>query len=151
MSLKDRLAADFKQSLREHDEIAKNTISLARAAVKQYEVDRREELDDAGVVQILKKQIKMRTDALADFEKAGRTDLLDAYRAEIAVLRKYLPEQLGHDQIMAKVREVAAELGISGGEQNLGKLMGRTMGELKGIADGIDVRKAVQEFLSEER
>ena len=78
MGLKEELMSDFKESMKAHDEIAKNTISLARAAIKQYEVDNREELDEAGIVAILQKQIKMRKDALADFEKAGRKDLFDA-------------------------------------------------------------------------
>ena len=77
MALKEQLMADFKEAMKAHDEVAKNTISFARAAIKQYEVDHREELDDAGIVAILSKQVKMRKDALADFEKAGRTDLAD--------------------------------------------------------------------------
>ena len=99
MTLKERLASDFKDALKNKDEVGKNTISLARAAIKQYEVDKREELDDEGVIQILSKQVKMRKDALDDFEKAGRTDLLDSYKAEIEVLSKYLPEQLSTDEI----------------------------------------------------
>ena len=70
MTLKERLASDFKDALKNKDEIRKNTISLARAAVKQYEVDKREELDDQGVTEILTKQVKMRKDALEDFEKS---------------------------------------------------------------------------------
>ena len=147
MSLKDTLMADFKQAMKDHDEVAKNTINLARAAIKQYEVDNREELDDGGIVNILKKQVKMRTDALADFEKAGRTDLLEAYKAEIDVLSKYLPEEMGADAIKAEVAKIAEELGITGGKENMGKLMGAVMGKLKGVADGNAVREAVTEFL----
>ena len=147
MSLKEKLMEDFKQSMKDHDEVAKNTISLARAAIKQYEVDKREELDDAGILSILQKQVKMRADALADFEKAGRTDLIDAYKAEIAVLERYLPEQLDGEAIKAKVGEVAASLGIEGGKENMGKLMGAVMSQLKGQADGNAVRQAVMEFL----
>jgi len=76
MSLKDRLANDFKEAMKARDEIRKNTVSLARAAIKQYEVDNRKELDDQGVTDILSKQVKMRKDALSDFEKAKRTDLI---------------------------------------------------------------------------
>ena len=147
MSLKEQLMADFKQSMKDKDEVAKNTISLARAAIKQYEVDKREELDDAGIVSILQKQVKMRTDALSDFEKAGRTDLAEAYKAEIAVLERYLPEMMSFDDIKAKVSELASQMGIEGGKENMGKLMGAVMGQLKGQADGNDVRKAVMEFL----
>lgn len=148
MSIKEQLMADFKEAMKAHDEVAKNTISLARAAVKQYEVDNREELDDAGVIAILTKQVKMRKDALADFEKAGRTDLTEAYNAEIEVLNKYLPEQMSMDEIRDVVKATAAALGIEGGRENMGKLMGPVMGKLKGKADGNTVREAVQEFLS---
>jgi uncharacterized protein YqeY len=148
MTLKEQLFEDYKQALKNRDEIAKNTIGLARAAVKQREIDDRVELDDAGVQQVLQKQIKMRTDALADFEKAGRTDLSDGYKAEIEVLKKYIPEQMSAEEIAAVVKETAAGLGIENGRQNMGKLMGAVMGRLKGKADGNDVRKAVTEFLS---
>lgn len=139
--------ADFKDAMKAKDEVKKNTISFARAAIKQYEVDNRQELDEAGIVAILTKQVKMRKDALADFEKAGRTDLAQSYKAEIEVLQKYLPEQLSEDKILEVVKEVAASLGIEGGKENMGKLMGPCMGKLKGQADGGVVRKVVQEFL----
>ena len=147
MTLKEKLMADFKDAMRAKDEVAKNTISFARAAVKQYEVDTREELDDAGIVAILAKQVKMRRDALADFEKAGRTDLVESYNAEIEILSRYLPEQLSEDKLREIVAETAAALGIEGGKQNMGKLMGPVMAKVKGLADGNAVKKVVQEFL----
>lgn len=148
MTLKEQLMADFKTAMKAKDEVAKSTITLARAAVKQYEIDNREELDDQGVVAILSKQVKMRKDALADFEKAGRTDLVDAYNAEIEILNRYLPEQLSEDKLREIVKETAAQLGIESGKQNMGKLMGPVMGKVKGLADGNAVRKLVEEFLS---
>ena len=147
MTLKEQLMADFKEAMKAKDEVAKNTISFARAAVKQYEVDNREELDDAGIITILAKQVKMRKDALADFEKAGRTDLVESYNAEIEILSRYLPEQLSEDKLREIVAEVAAGLGIEGGKQNMGKLMGPVMAKVKGLADGNAVKKVVQEFL----
>lgn len=147
MTLKDRLMADFKESMKQKDEVKKNTVSLARAAIKQYEVDNRVELEDADIVKILQKQVKMRKDALADFEKAGRTDLADAYKAEIKVLETYLPEQMSKDAILDVVKATAAELGVESGKQNMGKLMGPVMGKLKGLADGNDVKKVIEEFL----
>lgn len=148
MTLKEQLMADFKEAMKAHNETAKNTISLARAAIKQYEVDNREELDDAGIVAILSKQVKMRKDALADFERAGRTDLAEAYNAEIEILNRYLPEQLSREKIMEIVKETAAALGIEGGKQNMGKLMGPVMGKVKGLADGSVVKEVVMEFLA---
>ena len=140
--------SDFKDAMKAKDEVRKNTISFARAAVKLYEIDNRKELDDEGIVAILAKQVKMRKDALSDFEKAGRMDLVDAYKQEIEVLQKYLPAQLSADEIRDIVKATAAELGIEGGKQNMGKLMGAVMGKVKGVADGNDVRKVIEEFLA---
>lgn len=148
MTLKERLMADFKEAMKEHDEVKKNTVSFARAAIKQYEVDHREELDDEGILAILSKQVKMRKDALADFEKAGRTDLAQSYKAEIDVLMAYLPKQLSAEEISEVVKATAAEMGITEGKQNMGKLMGAVMGKVKGVADGGEVKKAVEQFLS---
>lgn len=147
MALKEKLMADFKDAMKAHDEVAKNTISFARAAIKQYEVDNREELDDDGIVAILSKQVKMRKDALADFEKAGRTDLIDSYKSEIEVLKRYLPEQLSDEKLREVIAQVAAEAGIESGMQNMGKLMGPVMAKVKGVADGGQVKKLVEEFL----
>ena len=140
--------SDFKDAMKAKDEVRKNTISFARAAVKQYEIDNRKELDDEGIVAILAKQVKMRKDALSDFEKAGRMDLADAYKQEIEVVQKYLPAQLSADEIRDIVKATAAELGIESGKQNMGKLMGAVMGKVKGVADGNDVRKVIEEFLA---
>lgn len=147
MAIKEKLMADFKEAMKAHDEIAKNTISFARAAIKQYEVDHREELDDDGIAAILSKQVKMRKDALADFEKAGRTDLIDSYKSEIEILKRYLPEQLSDEKIREIIEGTASELGIEGGMQNMGKLMGPVMAKVKGLADGNRVKQLVQEFL----
>lgn len=147
MSLKDRLANDFKESMKARDSIRKDTVSFARAAIKQYEVDHREELDDQGVINILTKQVKMRKDALSDFEKAGRTDLFEAYNKEIAILIEYLPQQMTEEEIVAIVKKTAQELGIDGGKQNMGKLIGAVMPLVKGRADGAIVKKAVEALL----
>jgi len=147
MSLKDRLANDFKEALKAKDDIKKNTVNLARAAIKQYEVDFRKELDENGIIEILTKQVKMRKDALSDFEKAGRTDLLEDYNKEIEILMTYLPEQLTEAEITEIVKATAAELGIEGGMANMGKLIGAVMPKVKGKADGGAVKKIVESIL----
>lgn len=148
MSIKERLMADFKEAMKSHDDVAKNTISFARAAIKQFEIDNRgAELDDQGIISILSKQVKMRKDALADFEKAGRTDLLDSYKAEISILEKYLPEQLSDDKLLEVIENIANELGIEKDMKNMGKLMGPVMAKVKGLADGGKVKDLVQKYL----
>lgn len=147
MALKEKLMEDFKDAMKSKDEVKKNTINLARAAIKQVEVDTRTELKDEDILPIIAKQVKMRKDALADFEKGGRTDLIEAYKKEIEILEVYLPAQLTEDEIRVVVESTAKELGIDEGKQNMGKLMGPVMAKVKGQADGGAVKKVVMEFL----
>ena len=140
---------DYKDAMKSADAVKKETVNMVRAAIKQYEVDQRVELsDDADIVKIIKKQIKMRTDALADFAKAGRDDMVEGYKKEIEILQGYLPEEMGEEEIKAKVKEIAGKLGIEGDMKNMGALMKGVMAELKDKADGSAVNKAVKEFLS---
>lgn len=149
MGLKEQLMEDYKTAMKEHDTTTKETVNLVRAAVKQHEVDMKVVLeDDADIVPIIKKQVKMRADALDDFEKAGRSDLVDSYKKEIAVLKKYLPEEMSEDEIRKCVSSIAEASGIDKDMKNMGKLMKETMAELKGKADGSTVSKLVKEFLS---
>lgn len=149
MTLKEKLTADFKEALKEKNEVRKNTINLARAAIKQIEIDNRVELKDEEVIPVLQKQVKMRKDALADFEKAGRTDLEKTYNEEIRILESYLPAQLSSEEIFRVVESIAAEMKIGKTKENMGKLMGQTMGKLRGLADGNTIRAVVEKFLSE--
>ena len=149
MGLKEQLIEDYKSAMKAHDDVSKKTISMARAAIKQYEIDNREELDDSGVIAVLQKQVKLRKDALADFAEANRTDLVDSYNNEIAVLEKYFPEQMSENEIREVVEKTAEELNVERSGKSMGKLMGPVMKKLKGRADGNAVRKVVTEFLSE--
>jgi len=140
---------DYKEAMKNADAVKKETVNMVRAAIKQYEVDQRVELeDDADIVKIIKKQVKMRTDALADFARAGRDDMAEAYNKEIDILKSYLPEEMGEEEIRARVSEIAASLGIEKDIRNMGTLMKSVMAELKDKADGSAVNKAVKEFLN---
>ena len=141
--------ADYKEAMKNADTVKKNTVNMVRAAIKQYEVDQRVTLDDdADIVKIIKKQVKMRADALEDFIKAGRDDMLEGYKKEIEILQSYLPEEMGEEEIKAKVAEIAEKLGVEKTMKSMGVLMKSVMAELKDKADGSAVNKAVKEFLS---
>lgn len=146
MSLKDRLSSEFKDALKQRDSIRKNVINMTRAAIKQYEIDNKVELDDKGVQNVIAKQVKMRKDALDDFEKENRADLLEQYKAEINILMKYMPEQLTEDELKKIVSDVAHRIGVQD-KKDMGKLMGAVMPEVKGRADGNIVRIVVESFL----
>lgn len=149
MSLKERLNADFKEAMKAKDKVRKDTISFVRAAIKQVEVDTREEVDDQGVASILAKQVKMRKDAIKDFEAGGRDDMVQEYLAEVEILMEYMPQQLTDEELTAIVKETAGDLGIEegSGKASMGKLMGPVMGKVKGLADGNDVKNIVLKFL----
>ena len=148
MGLKEQLMQDYKDAMKAGDQIRKETVNLVRAAVKQHEVDSRKEIeDDNEIVSIIKKQVKMRTDALADFAKAGRDDLTEAYNKEIEILKAYLPEEMSAEEIMAAVKKIAEDSGIERSMKSMGQMMREVMAELKGKADGSAVNKAVKDFL----
>lgn len=148
MSFKDKLMEDYKAAMKAGDAVRKETVNMVRAAIKQQEVDTRTELEDADVVRVIKKQVKMRTDAIAEFVKAGRDDMIDAYKKEVEILKAYLPEEMSAEDIAKKVKEIAEKTGLTEGMQNMGTLMKECMKELKDAADGSAVNKAVKEFLS---
>ena len=149
MGLKEQLMQDYKDAMKAGDQIRKETVNLVRAAVKQHEIDSRQEIeDDNDIVSIIKKQVKMRTDALADFAKAGRDDLTEAYNKEIELLKAYLPEEMSAEEIMAAVKKIAEDSGIERSMKSMGQMMREVMAELKGKADGSAVNKAVKDFLS---
>ncbi|HWT35254.1 MAG TPA: GatB/YqeY domain-containing protein, partial [Paraburkholderia sp.] len=114
MSLKVRINDDMKAAMRARETERLGTIRLLLAAIKQREVDDRVELDDAGVTAVVDKMIKQRKDSIAQFETAGRTDLVDKEKAELDVLSAYMPEQLSDAEIAAEVQAAVAQVGAAG-------------------------------------
>src|ERR1051325_4346504 len=112
----------MKAAMRAKDAPRLSSIRLILAAIKQREVDERIELDDAAVVGVIEKMIKQRRESIAQFEKASRTDLADAEKAEIQVLSAYLPAQMGEAAIQKEINSVISENG-AGGAKDMGKVM----------------------------
>lgn len=148
MGLKEQLLTDYKEAMKAHDSTRKDTVNLIRAAIKQHEIDQQVTLEDADIIPIIKKQLKMRTDAIADFEKAGRQDLLDSYRTEINILKQYLPEEMSEEAVRSEVEKIAEEEGLERSMKSMGAMMKASMAKLKGQADGSVVSKVVKEYLS---
>lgn len=134
MSLKQRLMDDLKEAMKEKDKLRKSVITLVRSAIKQYEVDHRVELDDESIIDIMAKQVKQKRDAIEEFAKGGREDLVDEAKAEIEVLMQYLPQQLTEDEITQIVSQTVDEVGANS-MKDMGKLMGALMPKFKGRAD----------------
>ncbi len=134
MTLRDRITEDMKAAMRAKDAPRLSTVRMLLAAMKQREVDERIVLDDAAVMGIVEKMIKQRRESIAQFEKAGRNDLVDNEKFELGVLAGYLPQQLGDDEVAAAVAAAIAESGAAGVKE-MGKAMALLKPRLAGKAD----------------
>ena len=147
MSLKEILANDLKTAMKEKDVIRKNTVQMVRSAVLQYEKDNLTELDEAGVLEIIAKELKKRKDVLPEYEKSGREDLISDINKEIEVLLAYLPEQLSEEELEEIVKESIKEVGAES-LKDIGKIMQNVMPKTKGRADGKLINTIVRKLLS---
>ena len=123
-----------------------SVIRMARANIKNIEIDEKRELNDDEVLAVLVKEVKMRQDSLEEFAKAGRDELVEQAKQEIAILRKYLPEQLSDEELRALVEEAVAETGAAG-PKDMGKVMAALMPKTRGRADGKRINTMVRELL----
>jgi len=146
MSLSERLNEDMKQAMKNQDKFRLSVIRMIRSSVKNVEIESRKTLDDNEVIDVLHRELKQRKDSLQEFEKAGRTDLVEQMNKEIAILQEYLPQQLTEEEIKAIVQETIQETGASS-KADMGKLMGALMPKVKGRADGKTVNRIAQQFL----
>jgi hypothetical protein len=134
MALKDRITEDMKTAMRAKESARLGTVRLLLAAMKQKEVDERVELTDADVLSIIEKMVKQRRESIAQFEKAGRTELAEAEKAEIGVLSAYLPQQMTEAEVAAAVAAAIQESGAAG-PKDMGKVMGLLKSRLAGRTD----------------
>lgn len=147
MSLKTQLTEDMKTAMRAKDQVSLSTIRLINAAIKQFEVDERTEVDDAKVISILTKMVKQRKDSAKIYTEAGRQDLADKENAEIEILNRYLPQMMSAEEIKTVVEAVIAETGASG-MADMGKVMGVLKTHLAGKADMGEVNKVLKTALT---
>lgn len=113
MSIKEILMDDLKTSMKEKDTLRKNTITMLRSRIKQYEVDNREDANDDLIMQMIQKELKERSDTLESLKDSNRDDLIESTKQEIDVLMKYLPKQLSDDELAEKIAQIISDLGAS--------------------------------------
>ena len=147
MSLKEKLQDEWKEALKEKNKLKVSTISMARAAILYIEKTDDIKLDDEQVIGVLAKEVKQRREAMLEFEKGKRQDLIDQSKAEIEILLEYLPQQLTEVEIFKIVREAAVEVGANS-IKDMGKVMSVVTAKTKGRADGKLVSIVVKEYLN---
>jgi uncharacterized protein YqeY len=146
-ALKDRLSEDMKAAMRAKDSARLGAIRFLLAAIKQREVDERISADDAVVLAVIEKMAKQRRDSIAQFEQAGRHDLADKEKAELALLQTYLPQPLSEEELLVAIRAAIAEAGGSG-PQAMGKVMGLLKPRIAGRADPARASALVRQLLA---
>jgi uncharacterized protein len=147
MALKQKLNEDLREALRSRDENRKTTIRLALASVHNAEIAAGKELDDAGVTNVLAREVKQRRESIEEYGKARRQDLVDQEQAELDILITYMPQQLSHDEVVSAARRVIEQVGATG-PRDKGKVMPAIMTELRGRADGAEINAVVTELLA---
>jgi hypothetical protein len=150
-SLKERIANDLKDAMRARDDVRRRTLRSIRSALMKKEIDEREggegSLTDQQELAVLQKEAKQRRESLEQFESAGREDLAQKEREELAVIEEYLPSQLSEDELRQEIQSIIDDVGATS-MADMGAVMGRAMGKLRGRADGNRVREVVEELLS---
>lgn len=147
MSLRDRLNEDLKDAMRAKDAVRLSVIRGIKAAILQAETrGERVVLDEPGILQVLAKEVKERQDAIQEFERGGRGDLVDKLTQELAVLQDYLPEPLSEAELAQLIQEAIAETDAEG-PKDMGRVMGWLTPKTRGRADGKAVSEAVKAAL----
>ena len=133
--------------MKEKDAITKNTIQMIRAAILQTEKDKQIELDDNGILEIISKQVKQKNDALEQFEKADRHDLIEQTESEINILKEYLPKQLSKEEVEQIVIDLSRTLGISD-MKGMGTLIKSAKAKIGAGSDGKTISEVVKKVLN---
>jgi uncharacterized protein YqeY len=146
METKAKLETALKEAMKAGDDVRKRTIRMSLAAIRQQEIDRQVQLDEAGVMAILQKEIKTRREAMEEARKAERPDLVAAAEAEIAVVEVFLPKAMSTDELAALVEAAIAEAGAVS-PADMGKVMKALLPKVAGRAPGDQVSAAVRQRL----
>ena len=145
--LKEKLLEDLKNSMKEKNVVRKNVIQMVRAAILQFEKDKGIEVEDNKILEIIAKEVKTRKDSLAEFEKAGREDLISQAKEEIAILEEYLPEQLSREELTEKIKEIIEKVGATS-MKDMGAVMKEAKAQIGTAADGKTINEVVKEILN---
>ena len=147
MDIKEKLMEDLKLSMKEKDTVRKNAVQSTRAAILQYEKDNKVTLSDDEVIVVIAKEVKKRKDALPDYEKSGREDLIADLKREIEVLTAYLPSQLSKEELEEIVISCIKNVGAQS-MKDMGKIMAEVMPKVQGRADGRAVNEIVKSYFA---
>ncbi len=144
--LKEKIQKDFIVAFKAREETISSVLKMLQAAVKNAEIEKKGQLDDEQIIQVIFSEAKKRKDAIEAYEKGGRLELAEKEKKELEVLSAYLPEQMTEDEIRRLAEEAVKQSGASG-PREIGKVMAILTPKTKGRADGALASKVVKELL----
>ena len=145
--LKEKLLEDLKNAMKEKNTNRKNVVQMVRAAILQIEKDQNIEVDDTKIMEIIAKEYKKREDALSEYKKADRQDLVEQLEEEIKVLEEYLPKKMPREELETKIKEIIANVGATS-MKDMGNVMKEAKAKIGPAADGKTINEIVKEKLS---
>lgn len=146
MNLKEQIKNDLKSSMKSGDNAVRGVLRMLFSDIKNVEINERKEISDEKIIEIIKKNIKSRKDSIEQYTKGNREDLADQEKAELEILEKYMPEQMGEDEVRKIVVDIISKSEASGAS-DFGRVMGAVMKEVGSGADGNLVGGIVREEL----
>lgn len=147
MSFSQRLFEEQKKAMKDKDKLRLTLIRGLRSELKYAEIAKKDGLNEEDELAVLQRELKRRKEALADYEKANRPDLLQELQEEIEILSSYMPEQLDEGEIERLAREIIGQVGAVS-KKDIGKVMKALMPAVKGKTDGNIVKRIVGELLA---
>lgn len=147
MPIKDRLQEDWKSALKARDKFKSEVLSMAKSSILLMEKTNGVSLEDEQIIEVLARDVKQRREALLEFQRGGRMDLVDKANAEIEILLSYLPQQLSEKEILEIVKEAADSVGANS-IKDMGKVMSEVKPKVVGRADGKLVSTIVKDYLN---
>ncbi len=148
--LSERIDNEFKQAMKDKNPVKVSTLSLLRSSFKYVMIEKKvEKIEDVDVIAVIKKQIKQRQDSIEQYEKGGRQDLADKEKAELAILKSYLPAEMSAIELEKIVADIVKQTGAQG-IKDMGRVMKEASAVLAGRADNRSVSEAVKKILSQQ-
>ncbi|MFN4182058.1 MAG: GatB/YqeY domain-containing protein [bacterium] len=147
MSLSEKIDEDYRNALKQRDALTCDVLRMLKSTLKNLQIEKGRTLQDEEILQAVSREAKKRKEAIAEFEKSQRLDLKEKEEKELAILSRYLPQQLSDDELLTIIREVAEQIQPRG-QKDFGKMMKEVMAKVKGKAEGSKVSELVRSFLS---
>ncbi len=147
MSLKEKIQLDLKEAMKNKKATKLNVLRMLKSDIKYVEIEKKIELNDEDIFEIINKSIKKRNDTITQLKKSNRDDLLQDEINELDILKEYQPKQLSDEELLQIVKDIANEVNAVD-IKDMGKVMGKLMPVVKGKCDGGRVSKAVKDYIT---